>query len=1010
MSYASADRFRTIRESRMSRPDSAFDAGPPTIHLGPGVAPPSPPELAILQPPAAGRYRPRRFHARGGVGELFLATDEELERDVALKRMQDEPAGDPVGRERFFREARITGRLQHPGIVPVYGLGHDACGRPCYAMRFIDGESLSEAIRRHHAHADASDGSPPLGLRQLLQRFVAACNAIAYAHSRGVIHRDLKPQNIMLGRYGETVVVDWGLARSELTEPSVSNSMHPGPPNSSRLGSDCGNPATWIDGKEPTGAEESADVLGSETLLGCAIAGTPAYMSPEQAAGNWDQVGPASDVYSLGATLFVLLTGRLPFEGDNAADVLADVLAVPGPSPRSVRPDVPPALDAICTTAMAYLPEERYASALDLAADIERWLADEPVSVYTDDWQGRLRRWGRRHPAIVGAASAAAIILFGCMTAATIWLSDARQREQHLRESAQRHEIAAHRERDQAARQRDQAAASFRLARNAVNQILSDPGLFALRELPQVEPVRLKLLQKALKFHQAFLQQAGDDPAVREESAEAHFEVADVYRQLGRFEEAVKEYEIARDCFLELSKAFPDVARHRISLAKLFNNLSLAHSDLGRNVEAEDAIRQSLAYGEALLLAQPGNRDIRTGLAKNYHNLGNIERNVKRFADAEKSFVRSLELGNELIRESPSDPHSRLDQGKHHHVMAALLLETNRADDAEPHVRSAIDFTEALVRDFPGSPEFRRALVGVYVTQARLYSSRGDSGPMEEMLRKALGVTERLAADYPYVPDYLQFRVEICGLLAKLLHEQKRKNELAEILLRESQAREACIAAQPNNVVAAVAHGAAICNHGVTLAEFDDLENAAAQYTAAIRVLEAARAKSPNDPRIRQFLRNCYGNRALMHKSKREPQHALDDWRQAIELTTNDLDRAELRLHTAWSLLLLEKYLDAAEAACLASEVANLPAVSAVSAATTLAYAAGRAAHDDTLAAEDRARRAKIFADRAILLLINCKFDPYLKSADTLKHLKTDKSFDSIRERAEFRELVAEQK
>lgn len=990
----------------MSRPDSAIDAGPPTIHLGPGIAPPSPSELAILQSPAAGRYRPVRFHARGGVGELFLATDEELERDVALKRMQDAPAGDPLGRERFFREARITGRLQHPGIVPVYGLGHDARGRPCYAMRFIDGESLAEAIRRHHAHVAAPDGAPPLGLHQLLQRFVAACNAVAYAHSRGVIHRDIKPQNIMLGRYGETVVVDWGLARSEDDQPRDPRASAHNIHVAARLRSGSGAPETWIDGKEPSGESESKDSFDPETLLGSAIAGTPAFMSPEQAGGNWDRVGSASDVYSLGATLFVLLTNQLPYPGENAIDVLAEVLNGRPPSPRSVNPDVPPALDAICAKAMAFAPEQRYASALELAADVERWLADEAVSVHQDNWQGRWRRWGRRHPAIVGATSAAAIILFGCMTAATIWLSDARKREQKLREAAERHEIAAHQERDQASRQRDQAASSFRLARNAVNQILSDPGLFALRDLPQVEPVRLKLLEKALRFHQTFLQQAGDDPAVREESAEAHFEVADVYRQLGRFEEAVQEYEIARDCFLELSRAFPDVVRHRVSLAKLFNNLSLARSDLGQNTEAEQAIRQSLAYGESLLLAQPGNRDIRTGLAKNYHNLGNIERFTKRFADAEKSFVRSLALGDELVRESPSDPYSRLDQGKHHHVMAALMLETNRPVEAEPHLQTAIELTETLVRDFPNSPEFRRSLVGIYVMQARLFSTRRELAPSEEMLRKALGVTEKLADDYPYVPDYLQFRVEICGLLAKQLHEQKRKEELSTILRRESEAREACIAAQPTNVVAAVAHGAAICNNGVTLAEFDDLENAAEQYTLAIRILETARVKLPHDPRVRKFLRNCYGNRALMQKAMAEPQNALEDWRQAIEFTTSDQDRAELRLHSTWSLLQLNDYLAAADAALKASEFTSLPAMGAVSAATTLAFAAGKAASDESLALDDRNRRAKELANRAMAILVRYKSDAYLKLASTLHQLKTDKSFDSIRDRAEFRELL----
>src|SRR3984957_7082547 len=171
-------------------------------------------------PPAedamVGRYRLVRFHARGGLGEVFLARDEELQREVALKRIQARHHHHEESRRRFLLEAEITGRLEHPGVVPVYGLGQDADGQPCYAMRFIEGETFQEAIRRFHAEdrAGRNPGERSLALRGLLTRFLAVCNTIAYAHSRGILHRDLKPGNIMLGRFGETLVVDWGLARA----------------------------------------------------------------------------------------------------------------------------------------------------------------------------------------------------------------------------------------------------------------------------------------------------------------------------------------------------------------------------------------------------------------------------------------------------------------------------------------------------------------------------------------------------------------------------------------------------------------------------------------------------------------------------------------------------------------------------------------------------------------------------------------------------------------------------
>jgi serine/threonine-protein kinase len=161
------------------------------------------------------RFRVLRPHARGGLGAVFIALDEELHREVALKQILDDRADDPVSRERFVLEAEITGVLEHPGIIPVYGLGHHTDGRPYYAMRFIKGDSLKEAIAEFHRDDSlkANDGTRVLAIQRLLRRFLDVCNAIEYAHGRGVLHRDLKPANIIVGRHGETLVLDWGLAK-----------------------------------------------------------------------------------------------------------------------------------------------------------------------------------------------------------------------------------------------------------------------------------------------------------------------------------------------------------------------------------------------------------------------------------------------------------------------------------------------------------------------------------------------------------------------------------------------------------------------------------------------------------------------------------------------------------------------------------------------------------------------------------------------------------------------------
>ncbi len=339
--------------------------------------------------PSGVRYRVVRPHAKGGLGEVYVAHDEELNREVALKEILPKHADNPDRRSRFLLEAEVTGSLEHPGIVPVYGLGQHEDGRPYYAMRFIRGTTLREAISQFHRNHPDGDQTADhaLELRKLLGRFIDVCNAIDYAHSRGVLHRDLKPGNVMLGKYGETLVVDWGLAKLKGAgeEPPVGQEMTVRPGTTS----------------------------GSATEFGSAV-GTPAYMPPEQAAGQLDQLGPASDVYSLGSTLYHLLAGQPPVTDQDIHSLLRKVQEGDFAPPRQVRKDIPAALQAVCLKAMQTEPSARYASPQQLADDVERWLADEPVSAYSEPLTVRVRRWMRKHHRIVSAIAATVLIGLTC--------------------------------------------------------------------------------------------------------------------------------------------------------------------------------------------------------------------------------------------------------------------------------------------------------------------------------------------------------------------------------------------------------------------------------------------------------------------------------------------------------------------------------------------------------------------------------------------------------------------
>src|SRR5262249_40804014 len=366
----------------------------------------TPSKTSGAQPLDERRFQVLRQHRVGGLGEVLVAYDGELEREVALKRIQSKHTTDPDACRRFLREAKLTGRLEHPGIVPVYALVPSGDGPPCYAMRLIEGETLKEAIDRFyggdettkhtkHTKAGIRAGRPlirssvffrvfgvfrgsfdRLAFRQLLNRFLTVCQTIAYAHSPGIVHRDLKPANIILGKYGETIVVDWGLAKAA-DHPETTGPVETSP--------------ELVHGEDSVPTKEGQ------------IVGTPQYMSPEQAAGRLDQVGPASDIYGLGATLYCLLTGSPPFADPRETSVEAVLQQVQQGSfrrPRQVQRALPRALEAICLKALALRPQDRYPSAQALADDLEHWLGDEPVTAYREPRRTRLARWLRRHRAL----------------------------------------------------------------------------------------------------------------------------------------------------------------------------------------------------------------------------------------------------------------------------------------------------------------------------------------------------------------------------------------------------------------------------------------------------------------------------------------------------------------------------------------------------------------------------------------------------------------------------------
>jgi serine/threonine protein kinase/WD40 repeat protein len=353
--------------------------------------------------PGRPRYEVGEEVARGGMAAILRAHDRSLRRQLAMKVLLADrgngntgataPAIDARALARFLDEAQITGQLDHPGIPPVHELGIDGHGRVYFTMPLIRGRTLTAIYAL--VHQQAEQWSLPRAIA-VLQR---VCETVAYAHSRGVIHRDLKPANVMVGRFGETYVMDWGLAQvrgAATTPPATGQAL-----------------ASAILTSRGEFADETPDAP-LRTLDGHVV-GTPAYMAPEQARGELAAIGPTADVYSLGAMLYELLARQVPYVPPGASlsarTVLARVMAGPPTPLRAIDRSLPPELVTICEKAMARERHDRYATATELAEDLRAWIEGRVVRAHASGTWAELRKWIARNRSLTAASVALVVAL-----------------------------------------------------------------------------------------------------------------------------------------------------------------------------------------------------------------------------------------------------------------------------------------------------------------------------------------------------------------------------------------------------------------------------------------------------------------------------------------------------------------------------------------------------------------------------------------------------------------------
>jgi serine/threonine-protein kinase len=703
------------------------------------------------------------LYRSGGLGHVWLARDTVIGRGVALKQLRPDRTDFPHSRDRFLVEARITGQLEHPGIVPLYDLidGDGGAGElegPCYTMRFVSGRTLAEAIHDYHARRRQGQATA-LELTALLDAFVSICHEVAYAHARDVLHRDLKGQNVVLGDFGEVFVLDWGLAKV-LGGPEARDT-----------------PAPIRFEPEPSrAATQTGDVFG-----------TPAFMAPELAEGQ--PASQTTDIYALGAILYELLTGHVTYEGDSAAEVMRKVRETDPARPRSVNPSVPPALEAVCRKAMARRPAARYGSAEELAADVRRWRADEPVWAYPDPWISRAARWARRHRTPVVGASVLLLTAVVGLAVGTglIWREQRRTAEQKLH----------------AEREWDRAEGNLNLVRGLALNLI-DTAEKRLPAVRQVELIRKDMTDTALRTFQQLLRQRPDDAELREQTARLHRYSAKVRFNLNENDDAGQSYRESIRILEALIAEGPGERSYRDQLAEALRDYSQVLTRAGKHRDAAAVLRRSADLAAGLRASDPARPAYRRTQATALLDLSGVEHYLGRFTEEAASGREAADLFRGLL-DVPRDESHPLDRmmlamalnrlavarrelgqtdgaltahaesltqiqahlesrndNDGQHIRGRSLFEqgrtlarlADRRPQAENDFNQAILIWDDLQRRYPQYPFYREWQAVALTARGELRAAGGRPGPAADDLERARTLLERLVKESPDVPRY----------------------------------------------------------------------------------------------------------------------------------------------------------------------------------------------------------------------------------------------------------------
>ncbi|NQT16333.1 MAG: serine/threonine protein kinase, partial [Planctomycetes bacterium] len=776
-----------------------------------GPSPQPQPETPQSEEKRLGDFRLLREIGRGGMGVVYEARQISLGRRVALKVLPFAAVLDSKQIARFKNEAQAAAQLDHPNIVSVFAVGADR-GVHYYAMRYIDGQPLDRAIaelRGSEWPAADTASEPVVGgpeaaddtrpgdacstgggsylvskstsrherFRTAAQLGIQAAEALHAAHEYGVVHRDVKPSNLLLDGDGKLWVTDFGLARCQ-TDVSLT---------------------------------KTGDVVG-----------TMRYMSPEQASGQSALVDHRTDVYSLGITLYELITLQPAFPDEDGRALMRRIDQDEPRRLRQLEPSVPADLETVILKAMAKDREERYATAQEFADDLGRVLEGKPTNARPPTLPDRLGKWARRHKRIVVAVAAVCLAAVVGMAVSTLLVT-----QQKIK----------------ADRNKDLAQAYFRKAQDVVYQFGSEMAE-ELADVPGADRIRGELLRETLGYYRDFVKEAKENPSLRADLAMTYSKIGTLTDGIGSTEEAIDAHRNAVGIFRQLVADEPDVADHRCRLALCQNNLALVLSRSGRTDEACAAYRDAIRLQEELAQGWDDGQRFLGDLALSYSNLGLLQSATGAVEDAEASFREAIRLQERLLEDEPDDPDHLEDLAASVNNLSGLYADEQPERAADLYER-ALSYQRRVVDARPGELKSQRNVALTYNNLGAVESRTNEFQKAAASYAKAIELQRELVRAAPAQKSY---RCDLAVSLSNLgLTQSKlRRPSSAERSFEEArELQELLVGQNPRDIDLQGTLGGICNNLGIVQEELGRIEDAAESYKKAAEHQRVAYLHAP---------------------------------------------------------------------------------------------------------------------------------------------------------------------